>query len=301
MKKINFKLLFFIVAVFSFIMVFADENNNTVNDTKVEQYITKLYKQIDFSKCERLSYTVFDKAYRGYLNLSYAGKLNPENEILTICNFDLPSTENRMWVIDLQTKKVLFNTYVAHGQGTGEDCAEAFSNKFDSHQSSLGFFVTTEVYDGEHGASLRLAGMDFGFNDAALDRGIVVHGADYVCSKFITNNQRLGRSWGCPAVDATLSLPIINTIKDGTCLFAYFPDNDFLQSSTWLNTKITHLPDENKLEDIVQHLLHSKTDNANATGNLPNKNAGLNNIKISKIEYTHNGIVDSVKTITIKD
>jgi hypothetical protein len=86
--------------------------------------------------------------------------------------------------------------------------------------------------------------MDFGYNDAALDRGIVVHGADYVCSKFIESNHRLGRSWGCPAVPAKLSLPIINNIKEGTCLFVYFTDKEFLRSSYWLNNEVTNLPEE---------------------------------------------------------
>ena len=253
--------------------VSADETKASNNETRVENYIASVYSQIDFSKCRPLSYDVFDKAYHGYLNLRNAGKLNTGKEIISICDFSLSSTENRLWIIDLTEKKVLFNTYVAHGQGSGDEFAEAFSNDFNSHQSSLGFYVTGDTYDGEHGTSLRLAGMDEGFNDAAFDRGIVVHGAQYVCNKFVCTNQKLGRSWGCPAVPEKLSLPIINTIKDGTCLFIYYPDKKYMNTGYWVNKKVTDIPENNIYADILPGAMAAAA-------------------KTKTIEYINNGKID---------
>jgi hypothetical protein len=201
-----------------------------------------LYNHIDFGSAARLSYEVFNKAYQGFINLRNAGKLNTLKEIITICDFSLSSSKARLWIIDLKNKKVLFNTWVAHGRGSGGEYANAFSNNSGSHQSSIGFYVTAETYPGVHGTSLRLLGMDKGYNDAASDRGIVVHGADYVSEKIAKDNDFMGRSWGCPAVPANLSGPIINTIKDGTCLFIYYPQKDYLQASAWLNKKISGVP-----------------------------------------------------------
>jgi hypothetical protein len=147
----------------------------------------------------------------------------------------LPSTANRLWVIDLSQKKVLFNTYVAHGQGSGNAYAMEFSNNDGSHQSSLGFYVTRDTYSGKHGNSLRLDGMDQGFNDRALDRAVVMHAAEYCSNSYVNQNNRLGRSWGCPAVSPQLAQPIINAIKGGTCLFIYAPKANYLKSSKWLN------------------------------------------------------------------
>ena len=223
----------------SFKVVSTDDGPPSDNEAGIENYILNIYNQLDFTKSERLSYEVFDKAYRGYINLRSAGKLNANKEIITVCNFNLPSTENRLWIIDLAKKKVLFNTYVAHGEGSGDDCSLSFSNDANSHKSSLGFYVTGDIYDGDHGTSLYLNGLDEGYNDAAYERGIVVHGAAYVSDKFIAEKQRLGHSWGCPAVPSKLSLPIVNTIKEGTCLFIYYPDSKYLASSYWMNKKIT--------------------------------------------------------------
>ena len=137
-------------------------------------------------------------------------------------------------MIDLNEKKVLFNSLVAHGKGTGEEFATAFSNIESSHQSSLGFYVTETTYNGSNGYSLKLIGMDKGYNDAAMQRAIVMHGADYVSEDFIKAEKRLGRSWGCPAVPRALAEPIINTIKDKTLLFIYYPDQQYLSQSEWL-------------------------------------------------------------------
>jgi hypothetical protein len=233
----------------------ADEAKASVDESLVQAFISSVYKGIDFSNMERLSFDVFCKAYRGYINLRNAGKLDLDRAIITICDFDLPSSEPRMWVIDLDTRKVLFNTLVAHGQGSGEECASMFSNQENSHQSSLGYYVTGETYNGDHGSSLRLNGMDAGFNDAAFDRGIVVHGANYVSERYIRENERLGRSWGCPAVPEELKMKIIATIQGATCLYIHHTDDKFNRASYWLNKRVEHLP---VLGDIANFTLPAK-------------------------------------------
>lgn len=193
----------------------------------------EIYKELRFTD-ETLNFEVFEKAFLGFQNLKKSGKLEPSVKLLSVCDFSLSSNRKRLWVIDLGEKKVLFNTLVAHGKGTGEEFATSFSNIEDSHQSSMGFYITEQAYMGDNGYSMRLFGMDRGYNDAALERCIVMHGAKYVSEDFIKSEKRLGRSWGCPAVPASLAKPIIDTIKNRTCLFIYFPDQSYLASSQWL-------------------------------------------------------------------
>jgi hypothetical protein len=197
---------------------------------------TELYKSISFDPNHQLNIEVFEKAYLGFLNLQKAGKLDANAHILSICDFSMSSNTKRLWVIDLNEKKVLFNSLVAHGKNTGEEFATQFSNTESSNQSSLGFYVTENTYNGDNGYSLKLQGMDKGFNDAAMQRAIVMHGADYVSESFANQHQRIGRSWGCPAVPRELASDIINTIKDKTCLFIYYPANSYLSSSEWLKS-----------------------------------------------------------------
>jgi hypothetical protein len=146
----------------------------------------------------------------------------------------MSSNTKRLWVIDLNDKKVLFNSLVAHGKNTGEEFATNFSNTESSRQSSMGFYITDATYQGDNGFSLRLLGMDKGFNDAAYRRAIVMHGADYVSDAFAAVHKRIGRSWGCPAVPRELSQSMINTIKGRNLLFIYYPDQNYLSSSEWL-------------------------------------------------------------------
>lgn len=193
----------------------------------------EIYKDLQFTD-EKLNFEVFEKAFLGFQNLKKSGKLQPTANLLSVCDFSLSSNRKRLWVIDLDEKKILFNSLVAHGKGTGEEFAMSFSNTMDSHQSSLGFYITEQTYNGDNGYSMRLFGMDKGYNDAALERCIVMHGANYVSEDFIKAEKRLGRSWGCPAVPRDLAQPIINTIKDGTCLFVYYPDQNYLAGSEWL-------------------------------------------------------------------
>lgn len=156
-------------------------------------------------------------------------------ERLVVIDYSLPSTATRLWVIDLSTSQVLDAQRVAHGQGTGDDLARAFSNTDGSHQSSLGVFRTAETYVGQHGRSLRLDGLEPGFNDRARDRAIVVHGADYVSDDFISSTGRLGRSWGCPAVSNDAIDPLIDEIAGGTLVVSWYPDATWLTQSSFLN------------------------------------------------------------------
>jgi hypothetical protein len=153
---------------------------------------------------------------------------------LTVIDYSRPSSEKRLWVYDLNSRELLYEELVAHGQGTGANLAKQFSNKPDSHQTSLGLFVTDETYVGRNGYSLRLDGLDKGFNDRARDRAIVMHGAPYVSPSFVKANGRLGRSHGCPAVSDTVARQLIDRVKGGGLVFAYYPDAEFLKSSKYL-------------------------------------------------------------------
>ena len=147
--------------------------------------------------------------------------------ILTVVDLGKSSHEKRMWIVDLLDKQLILNTYAAHGHGSGDDMATSFSNKIDSHQSSLGFYITGGVYWGSNGRSLKLDGVDAGFNSNARERAIVVHGADYVGENAIYSLGRLGRSYGCPAVPVNMAEQVINTIKDKTVMFINGNDNRY--------------------------------------------------------------------------
>lgn len=168
---------------------------------------------------EGLRFETFAKAMTGYLNLRQAGKLDDSKQMLTVVDFDLPSTEKRLWVLDLAKNEILFHTLVAHGHNSGEDEATSFSNTDQSNMSSLGFYATGSEYEGKHGHSLRLEGLDEGFNTNAAARSVVMHGADYVSEDFIKQNGRLGRSLGCPALPMDQYAQIIDAVDGGTCLF----------------------------------------------------------------------------------
>lgn len=153
---------------------------------------------------------------------------------LTIIDYSLPSTQHRLWVLDLQQGTVAFRERVAHGRNTGEDRAFSFSNEEGSHKSSIGLFRTAETYVGANGYSLRLDGLESGVNDRARERQIVIHGADYVSEEFIAKAGRLGRSWGCPALPPATAKPLIDTIRGGTLVFSWYPDPQWLSSSSFL-------------------------------------------------------------------
>ena len=143
------------------------------------------------------------------------------NDLLTVIDYSLPSTKPRLWVLDLSQGKVLFNELVAHGQGSGGNYATRFSNLPDSHQSSLGLYLTAGTYTGGNGYSLKLRGLEPGVNDLAESRYIVMHGAWYVSAQHARTHGRIGRSWGCPALPKETAGPVIDTIKEGSFLFVY--------------------------------------------------------------------------------
>ena len=153
---------------------------------------------------------------------------------LTVIDYSKPSAAKRLWVFDLRSRALLYEDLVAHGKGSGDRFATAFSNNPESHQSSLGLFETQDTYSGKNGYSLRLKGLDAGFNDKALERAIVMHGAPYVSEKVATSMGRLGRSWGCPAVRPAVAHEIIDRIKGNGLLFSYYPDQKWLASSKFL-------------------------------------------------------------------
>ena len=189
----------------------------TSDETKIEIAYNNLHSE-KYALPQLESFAV---ALKGYYSLKDKGLV--KKDVLTLIDFSLSSNTKRLWVIDLITGDILFHSLVAHGRNTGDEYASNFSNASNSYKSSLGFYATGEVYNGKHGMSLRLDGLEKGVNDNARARGVVMHAADYVSNSFIKNNHRLGRSQGCPAVPAELSKEIISTIKDKSCFFIYHP------------------------------------------------------------------------------
>ena len=154
---------------------------------------------------------------------------------LTIIDYSKPSTQPRMWVYDVRTHALLFHELVSHGRGSGKTMATEFSNAAESNMTSLGLFKTAEPYLGHNGYSLRLDGLEKGMNDHARDRAIVVHGAPYVNAATAKANGYLGRSLGCPAVRPEIARQLIDTVKGGGLIFAYYPDQSWLKTSAYLN------------------------------------------------------------------
>jgi len=185
----------------------------------------------------KLNPTVLRLALKAY-DCAIQSNVKVKKDILTIIDFSLPSTVKRLWVINLKSKKILFHLHVAHGKNTGELIAKYFSNISGSEKSSLGLYLTQSTFIGNDDYSMRIKGLDVGFNNLADQRLIVVHGAWYISPNFITRNHRLGRSWGCPAVNKGYIKQLINTIKDGTLIFAYDPHTDWLLKSKFLHCKL---------------------------------------------------------------
>ena len=200
-----------------------------IKQTKVEVELTKdpvreLYDEMHLAGT--IKWEAFEEAMQGY------NQLNPKNKnIITIIDFTLPSTEKRMYVLDLKGKKMLYHSLVSHGRNSGEKFATSFSNKHGSFQSSLGFYFAEETYMGGNGYSLRLDGLEKGINDQARPRAVVVHGADYASANVIKSTGRLGRSYGCPALPREVTKPIINTIKGGSLMYIYAGNKQYLAST----------------------------------------------------------------------
>lgn len=199
-----------------------------LNSSLREQAI-ELYESGEFEKYG-LSQTAFEYAWKGYQYLLKKGRVQ-RTDILSICDFSQSSRKKRLYVIDINERKLLINTYVAHGRKSGGEFAKSFSNSPESHKSSLGFYITRTTYYGDHGISLKIDGLEKGINDRAAARHIVIHGSEYLGDDFIQNNPFNGRSFGCPAVPSQDIEDLVSTIKDGSCLFIYHPTRLYLKKS----------------------------------------------------------------------
>jgi hypothetical protein len=200
----------------------------------LEDSLHNLYSSIGLANYD-LSYEAFRYGMIGYATLRREGKLNDKN-LFSIIDFTKPSTKKRFYTLDMSTLTVKFHTYVAHGRNTGDNTAQAFSNTVHSNQSSLGFYVTAETYIGSKGYSLKLDGVDMGYNDNMRERAVVMHDAEYVSESWIRRYGRLGRSQGCPALPKEISREVIDAIKGHTAIFAYYDDINYLTSSHYLRT-----------------------------------------------------------------
>ncbi len=216
----------FLIILFAVSLSLNAGNSNATNSIAVKDNVVlktpSLFEHLQLSTLG-MKPEAFEKALAGYEALRKNSKL-PKSAVLSIADLSQSSNQKRLYIIDVENGQLLMNTYVAHGRNSGEEFANSFSNKAESYQSSLGFYVTGETYTGKHGLSLQLKGQEQGINDNAQSRAIVIHGASYVSEDFIKQNGRLGRSQGCPAVSEELSEPVINLIKDGSCFFVYHPE-----------------------------------------------------------------------------
>ncbi len=187
-------------------------------------HLSQIAPQLD-KKVLRLALIAYQKA-------TLSGAVT--KPILTVVDYSKPSSEQRLWIFDVKREKLLLNTHVAHGKNSGDVTPNHFSNQVNSKQSSLGTYVTQNTYIGSHGYSLNLKGLEKGINDNVFTRRVVVHGASYVEPGFIKSVGHAGRSWGCLAIAQTLANPVINLIKDGSVIFAYYPDKQYLSHSHYL-------------------------------------------------------------------
>jgi len=206
--------------------------NSSVNNDQASDKLS-IYDNLQLASLG-LSKEAFEFGIKGFENLLAAGKLH-NDQIISIVDFSRASSKKRLFVIDLKNSKVLFNTYVSHGRNSGREVAQEFSNQPESFKSSLGFYVTGGTYEGKHGFSMRLMGEEPGFNDNALSRAIVMHSAEYINESIIKHQGFIGRSLGCPALSPTIYKPIIETIRNGTCLFLYSPNKSYLTHSKLIN------------------------------------------------------------------
>lgn len=199
----------------------------------LEEEAGNLYQSMNLGKWG-LSRKAFDYAWKGYKHLLQNGRIY-KDQVLSICDFSQSSRRKRFYIIDVEEKKVLINTWVAHGRNSGGEYARSFSNKPESHKSSLGFYITRNTYYGGHGLALKIEGLEKNINDLANERNIVIHGSNYVGAGFLRQSRINGRSYGCPALPAKDNAKVIQTIKGGSCLFIYHPTKSYIQNSKVLN------------------------------------------------------------------
>lgn len=208
--------------------------NLTTSATDLNNASFDLEKEVKSlaAKAPDLKPEVLKLALNAYNKASTNGAV--KKQLLTVIDYSLPSSKQRMWIFDLKKDELLYKLNVAHGRNSGMSTPNHFSNRNSSKQSSLGTFVTKETYIGSKGYSLNLQGLEKGFNDHAYSRRVVIHGAWYVEPDFIKRAGRAGRSWGCPSIAKSLAKPVINTIKGGSVIFAYFPDKNYLKKSEFV-------------------------------------------------------------------
>lgn len=223
--KVIFKFIFHVIPVVSGLF-FSQHSLATNFDNNFSNLFTRLHRV-----APGLQQNALKSALHAYQKAS--AKHLVRKPILTVIDYSLPSSKQRMWVFDVSRQKLLLNTYVAHGQNSGMNVANHFSNQPSSKSSSLGAYITKDVYSGHNGVSLNLQGLERGFNDNALSRRVVIHGAWYMEPSFIRSVGRAGRSWGCPAVAKSIAGNLINRIKGGSVVFAYYPDFRYLHSSNY--------------------------------------------------------------------
>jgi len=209
----------------------------TLHSDEFSAFSNRIYRQIDYNGGDTINESLLEKGLRGYMYLKQTGALE-NTKYLSIIDFSKYCNTKRLWVIDMENKKVVFNELVAHGAKTGDEYAKYFSNAHSSYKSSLGFYTTGGLYYGSNDLSLKLHGLEKNFNSNAYTRGIVIHGANYVDNQLAKGPQRIGRSFGCPAVSQSVNKPLIETIKGGSCLFIYHPTANYMANSTILNANL---------------------------------------------------------------
>lgn len=235
MRKITLLITLFIGSAFSSYFLVNSSPSSILKEISAENHFIELINSNSFNeKFDVPQRDILSMGIKGYLKLKEEGNM-PEGKPLTVIDFSLPSNEKRMWIIDLHDGVILHHGYVSHGRNSGDLMALKFSNTNSSYMSSLGFYLTAETYQGKHGYSLRLDGLEPGFNDNARERAIVIHGADYAREDFIKQTGRLGRSLGCPALPQEITVEIIDMIKDRSVLFIYGKDDNYLNQSQILN------------------------------------------------------------------
>ena len=229
----SFKFICLFISVFllnftttskSDLVKFNVEPTDTDKNLSFEERTEVLYNEINKGQYSLPKLETFIKAFEGYKTLESQGKV--QNSTLTIIDFSFSSTKERMWVIDMKNKKVVLQTLVSHGKNSGTEYAKYFSNKKESFKSSLGFFITGETYSGKHGLSLKLDGQEYGLNDNARQRSVVIHGAEYVSKKLANRQGYIGRSQGCPAVAPEVAPKLIKKIKNKSVLFIFHPSQN---------------------------------------------------------------------------
>ncbi|MDY7395497.1 murein L,D-transpeptidase catalytic domain family protein [Aureibaculum sp. 2210JD6-5] len=205
-----------------------NESDKKTNNTKstFASYSEDIYQKINDND---LDFDAFKYALKGYVQLQDNQELD-NSKYLTIIDMSVSANTERFFIINMETQIVEHKSVVAHGEKSGLEFAKKFSNKVNSHQTSIGFYKTAETYNGKHGLSLRLDGLEYS-NNKARERAVVIHAADYANPDFIKSNGRLGRSWGCPSLPEKGYSEIVEKIKEGSCLFIYYPQEHYLSKS----------------------------------------------------------------------